>query len=383
VPASDNILQAIFILSVFMIVWPYFGYPVFLMAISYVRGIKVEKDEIYPSISMVITAYNEEKQIKNKIENSLRLEYPKDKFEIIIASDHSTDNTDEIIKNYVSHGVQLLTFPKRRGKHYCQVDAVNVAKGEIIVFSDVACLLPPDSVKNIVSNFADKKIGVVSGMDKIEDADGVVRGEGVYVRYEMLLRELESKVGSLVGASGSYYAIRKSICSISYPHLSSDFYLPILAYKSNFRSILDRSAIGYYKVTDDPSKEFQRKVRTLVHGFDVLIKFRYILNPFRYGLYAIQMLSHKLSRWLVPFVMIIAFLSNLLLVNHNHIFSSLFALQVLFYGIAATAFFYRNLQEQLVFKIIYFFVMTNFSILVAAFKFMAGERYISWESTKR
>lgn len=377
------ILIIIFTISIFLVIWPNFGYLIFLKLLSFFRDIEVSKREYYPSVTMIIVVYNEEKIIREKLENSLSISYPPDKMQIIIASDSSSDNTEEIVRSYESKGVHLLTFPERRGKHYCQADAVNYATGEIIVFSDAATLLDDDAVRNIVSNFADESIGIVSGMDRIAGNSDESHGEGIYVRYEMTLRSLESKVGSLVGASGSFYALRKSLCTIDFPHLSSDFYLPILAYTRNYRSILDKTAIGYYGLGDDPSKEFMRKVRTVVHGIDALIQFKYILNPFKYGFYAFQMMSHKLSRWLVPFALIMAFASNLFLAFENQFFTVLFLCQIALYLFALISHLAAGFQRILPLRMAYYFVMTNLSILVAFIEFFRGQKYVTWQSTKR
>ena len=194
---------------------------------------------------------------------------------------------------------------------------------------------------------------------------------------------MESRVGSLVGASGSYYGFRKILAEEWYPDMSSDFYIPIIACIKGFRTVLDQSAEGHYSVLGDPDMEFKRKVRTIVHGIDVLFHFKKVLNPFKYGLFSIQILSHKLMRWLVPFAMILAFLSNIAIAIYSPFYKTLLYCQVFFYSLAVVSHFIKGFQGNAIFKIPYFFVMANHSILAAWIEYAEGERHITWQSTKR
>jgi cellulose synthase/poly-beta-1,6-N-acetylglucosamine synthase-like glycosyltransferase len=375
--------KIIFWASVLMVLWTYLGYFIFLKVISLIKIHSRHKEELFPTASLVITAYNEEKRIAQKIENALSLRYPADRLQIIAVSDGSTDNTVEIINSYCDRGVQLIANETRLGKHYGQGEGLTMAQGEIVVFTDATTFLEVDALEKIMRNFADPVIGCVSGMDRIRHTNGAISGEGAYVRYEMKLRDLEEKVGSLVGVSGSFYAVRRSLCRVWYPAMSSDFYMPIITRMNGLRSVLEPEAIGYYEVLDDNKAEFRRKVRTVVHGIDVLIAFMKILNPFKYGFFSIQMISHKLVRWLAPFCLILAFLANILLLENGLPYRVLFAGQIVIYGFAFMAYLIRGLQRSVIFKIPYFFVMANLSILVAWYQHFRGERYVAWDSTKR
>jgi cellulose synthase/poly-beta-1,6-N-acetylglucosamine synthase-like glycosyltransferase len=377
------IFKLLFWIALFPVFWTYIGYFIFLKAMSLGFSKKVGKRNDYPPISIIIAAYNEENRIKQKIENTLSVNYPKERREIIVVSDGSTDATPEIAKSYESQGVRVSSYSVRRGKHYCQGEGIQIAQNDIVVLSDATTFLMPDSLEKIISNFADPTIGCVSGHDKIQAVDGSSSGEGAYVKYEMKVRELESRVGSLVGVSGSFFAIRKKLCQPWYPDMSSDFYLPLLCRIKGYRSILDSEAIGYYSVLSNQKAEFRRKVRTVVHGIDALFKIRKVANPFRYGFFSIQVISHKLFRWLVPFCLILIFISNLFVLNQGAFFKTLFLMQSLFYGVALLGLIVKNLKELIIFRIPSFFVMANFSILVAWFKLMTGERYVTWDSTKR
>jgi len=380
---GEQIIQIIFWVSFFLIFWTYFGYLMTLKIVSLFYSRKAKKQEYFPDVSLIITVYNEEKNIRQKIENSLSLNFPKDKLEIIIVSDGSTDKTIDIVKSYQDKGVKLVTIPARHGKHYGQGKGIMMAKNDIVILSDATTFLKDDAVKKIVRNFADPKIGCVSGLDEIQNVDPNIQGEGAYVKYEMKLRSLESTVNSLVGVSGSFFAVRKHLCQNWIDDLSSDFYMPIFAHMNGYRTVLEKEAIGYYEILNEQQKEFSRKVRTVVHGMEVLSQFKGILNPFKYGLYACQMLSHKLSRWLVPLYLIFLFWTNLLLINQNTFFVITLALQIIFYMFAIFAYLIKSLKKILFFRIPLFFIMVNYSIVVAWHNYFIGKDFVSWEPTKR
>jgi glycosyltransferase involved in cell wall biosynthesis len=373
----------LFWLSIFVIFWTYFGYFAMLWIVSNTLPRKRERADFEPEVSLVITAYNEEKRIREKLDNSLSVDYPREKLEIIVVSDASTDDTNQIVRSYADRGVQLMVMSERNGKHFAQGRGIKSAKHEIVVLTDATTFLDDDALRKIVSNFADPSIGTVSGRDKILTDNGEMPGEGAYVQYEMKLRELESQVGSLVGVSGCFFAIRKQLADHWLDHMSSDFYMPIVAYMNGYRSILDDEAFGAYKVLREPQKEFERKVRTVVHGLEVLSHFKSILNPFKYGFYAFEMISHKLFRWLVPFCMVIGFISNALLVGQGDFYDWTFAIQLVFYVLVSVAFLAEKLQDHALFRYPAFLLLVNASILVAWYKYITGEQYVVWDATKR
>jgi len=373
----------IFWLTLSLIIWTYFGYPLVLKLLSYFHPKSRPPEDYYPDTSLIITAYNEEKKITQKLENTLALDYPKEKLEIIVVSDASTDKTEEIVRTFKGRGVSLLTIPERHGKHYGQGRGIKNARAEIAVLSDATTFLEPDSVRKIVRNFADPKIGCVSGHDMIRSDDRELPGEGFYVRYEMMLRSQESGFNSLVGVSGCFFAVRKRLCGDWIDNMSSDFYMPIVAYMNGLRTILDEEAVAYYEVLAEPEKEFIRKVRTIVHGLEVLARFKTILNPFKYGVFAMQMFSHKLSRWLVPLYLILFFWANLLLAGQNNFYLVCMILQILFYALALLGKVFKRLKDSPLFRIPIFFVMVNYSILVAWHYFLIGREFVLWEPTER
>jgi glycosyltransferase involved in cell wall biosynthesis len=376
-------LQALFWFSIFFIFYAYAGYPLLLSILSFFRNRPVRKGDITPTVSFIITAYNEEKRIEGKIENSLKQSYPREKVEIIIASDCSTDRTDEIVKSYQPQGVRLVRAPERRGKEAAQKMAVEASSGEVLVFSDVATILLPDGILNIVRNFSDPTVGCVSSVDRFVDSQGRISGEGMYVQYEMFLRDLETKANTLVGLSGSFFAARRAVCRNWAVDLQSDFNTLLNAIRSGLRGVSDRESIGVYQNILDEKREFDRKVRTVLRGISVFMASRSLLNPFRYGLFSWQLFSHKLCRWLVPFAMISAFLANFFLMLHSTFYLALFVMQISFYAAALGGLKLKLLSKKHLLKVPSFFVLVNLSILNAWYQYIRGERIVLWNPSQR
>jgi cellulose synthase/poly-beta-1,6-N-acetylglucosamine synthase-like glycosyltransferase len=371
-------LELAFWSSLILPFYAYLGYPLLLWLISLFEDKPVKKFDVTPTVSCIITAYNEENGIQEKIENTLRQDYPRENLEIIVASDCSTDKTDEIVKGYQSQGVVLVRALERKGKENAQKHAVEISSGDILTFSDVATILPPNAIANIVKNFNDPTVGCVSSVDQFIDRDGIISGEGAYVRYEMLLRSLETKVNTLVGLSGSFFAARREVCQNWAVGLQSDFITLLNAVKMGLRGVSDPDSIGYYKNIADEKKEFERKVRTVLRGITVLMKSLPMLNPFRYSLFSWQLFSHKICRWLVPFAMLLAFISNLFLIFRSPLYTVFLIVQLAMYMMALAGIWRKDLL-----KIPTFLVVANLSILNAWYRYFKGERVMSWESSER
>jgi glycosyltransferase involved in cell wall biosynthesis len=375
----------IFWFSAFMIFYAYFGYPLALLILSAFRkATPSNTSSAYkPLVSHIIAAYNEKERIREKIINAIEQTYPKDRMEVIIASDCSTDGTDEIAGSFADKGVRLVRATERKGKENAQKHAVSAARGEILVFSDVSTRMKPDGISNIVRNFADSSIGCVSSEDRFIDADGTISGEGAYVKYEMFLRNLESKVNSLVGMSGSFFAARREVCSDWATDLQSDFNTVLNCVKRGLRGVSDPATIGYYHNIIEPRKEFDRKVRTVVRGITVCRRSLSLLNVLKHGLFAWQFISHKICRWIVPCFMTILLMSNTVLAFEGGFYLYAAILQFGFYLVATLGCLAPRYAENKVVKISAFFVMANFSILYAWFLFIRGERIVQWNPSKR
>lgn len=375
------ILKIIFFLSLSIIFYAYFGYPLSLLLIQVFRKKKRIREQLDISVTIIITAYNEEKRIKEKLENTLRLNYPSEKLQILVASDGSTDTTNNIVRSYKTRRVELFEVINRGGKENAQKEAVSIARGEIIIFSDVATILEPQGLLEIISNFADPSIGCVSSEDRLIGQDGKPSGEGFYVQYEMWLRRLESSVNSIVGLSGSFFAARKEVCQDFSGDVQSDFRTLLNSMKLGLCGVSDPKAIGSYLNIADEKQEFERKVRTVIRGLTVFFKHIEFLNMFRYGLFSYQFLCHKLLRWLVPFCLVIALTSNVTLSFNTGFFLFTLIGQFLFYGIGIYGWYKQSLNGIL--KIPMFFIIVNTAIAVAWWRYLAGKRVVLWEPSAR
>ena len=364
--------------SIALVFYAYAGYACALLVLARFRDRAVKRANITPPVSFIITAYNEEKRLREKIDNTLAQVYPASRLEIIVASDGSTDATDAIARGF-GDCVRLVRAPGRRGKEAAQQLAVEAASGEILIFSDVATALAPDGVSSIVSNFADATVGCVSSVDRFVDAGGRPSGEGAYVRYEMLLRALETRANTLVGLSGSFFAARRGVCRNWAADRQSDFSTLLNAVDLGLRGVLDSRTAGYYRNIVDGRRESQRKTRTVVRGIAVLARNARMLNPFRYGLFAWQLASHKLCRWLVPFAMIGAAAGNAELLSRSVFYQLTFGAQAVFYA-AAVAGVWTGAQAL---RIPAFLLSSNTAILIAWLRFASGERITCWHPSER
>jgi cellulose synthase/poly-beta-1,6-N-acetylglucosamine synthase-like glycosyltransferase len=373
-------LVGIFWISVFIVFYAYFGYPI---SLKIFKEKTVKRSKIFPDITLIITAYNEEKRILQKIENTLKQDYPKDKLQIIIASDGSTDRTHDIVKNYEINGVELFILNKRGGKEKAQKEAVKVARGDIIIFSDVATILEPQGLTEIVSNFADSSIGCASSEDRLIGKDGKPCGEGAYVRYEMWLRRIESSVHTVVGLSGSFFAARKEVCDDFSGDMQSDFRTLLSSIKRGYRGVSDQNALGYYHDIEDGGKEFERKVRTVVRGLTVFFSNLEFLNVYKYGVFSYQYFCHKFLRWLVPFLLISTFLSNFIVVFNGLFYMFIFIGQIVFYGIGFWGITRREEFENNFLKIPTYFMTVNYAIAIAWKRFLSGQRIVMWKPSER
>ena len=376
------IIEILLWASIGSIIYSYIGYPVSLYIIGIIWSKKHVKHAVHPYVTIIITAYNEEKRIKDKIENTLNIRYPKDKLQIIVASDGSTDRTNSISESYRDRGIELLAIPIRAGKESAQKEALKKAGGEIIVFTDVATIIDPTGIEKIVSNFADPTIGCVSSEDRLVDRDGIPGGEGSYVRYEMLLRRLESRVNSIVGLSGSFFAARKSVFRDFSGDMQSDFRTLLNSIRMGLRGISDPEVTGSYLDVSKRGSEFDRKVRTVLRGLTVFFRHIEFLNVFKYGLFSYQYFCHKLLRWLVPLFLVTAFIANLLLATTSTFYLFLFILQALFYLIAILGWKVKNTSINMI-RLPYYFLTVNASILIAWLKYFRRQRVVMWTPSER
>jgi len=376
--------EYIFIISVGLVLYAYLFYPISMYVISIFKKERSYQSKYYPNISLIIAAYNEEKRIERKLDNTISIKYPKEKLQIIVSSDGSTDKTNEICREYEEKGVELLAMGQRAGKENAQKQALQLAKGDVIVFTDVATMVDPDGIEQIVSGFADPEIGCVSSEDRVIGKDGKQSGENFYVRYEMWLRRLESRANSPVGLSGSFFAARKSVCHDFAADMDSDFRTLLNSVKMGMRGTTDPKAIGYYFDVADQRQEFERKIRTVLRGLTLFFRNTEFLNLFKYGIFSYQFFCHKLLRWLVPFFLILAFIFNAFLAATSKIYFILFLGQIIFYGLSILPRAYDMYSSSWkILKIPVYFVVVNASIFVAWWRYLRHHRVVMWTPSER
>jgi cellulose synthase/poly-beta-1,6-N-acetylglucosamine synthase-like glycosyltransferase len=362
--------------------YTYAGYPLLVWFVSVVRPRPVRPGDIEPTISFIISAYNEEKDLRRKLENTLALDYPNEKIEIIVASDGSTDQTDEIVKEFAAHNVKLLRIEGRTGKTVAQNRAVETAANEIVLFSDATTIYQTDVLRRIVRNFADKSVGCVAGkLIYVNPGESSV-GDGArsYWNYETFIKRAESLACSLIGVSGCLYAVRRENYVPMYPEACSDFLIATKIREQNLRTVYEPDAIAIEETNDRSDKELKMRVRVIAQTLTDLWRHRRMLNPFRAGFYAVELFSHKVLRYSVPFFLLLLYFSNLVLAFYSPFFNFLLLLQLLFYVPAIFAWLLDRAGVS--FKILslpLYFVLANAAVVVAFYKFLRGERYAAWQ----
>ncbi|MEP7064410.1 MAG: glycosyltransferase [Gemmatimonadota bacterium] len=292
--------------------WAYAGYPAALfLASRFKRASPAPPDpSVWPMISITVPAYNEAARIRSTIESLLEIDYPADRRQIVIVSDASTDDTDRIVVEYASRGVELFRVSQRGGKTAAENAAAASLRGEIIVNTDASIRIQPHSVKALVRALQDPTIGVASGRDISVGAESEGnRGESGYVGYEMWVRDLETRLGGIVGASGCCYAARAQIQhTVLRDDLARDFASALIARRLGMRAVSVNEATAVVPRTPSLRAETRRKARTMAQGLETLLYGASLMNPFRHGGFALALVSHKLARWLVylgvPFAVI-------------------------------------------------------------------------------
>jgi len=378
-------MKYLFYLSAMMCGYSYFLYPLILKLIPSrsFQNPSRNRESTSPHISLIITVHNEEARIREKLENSLALDYPRDRLEIIVASDFSVDATDRIVGRYAEQGVLLVRADQRKGKEYAQLCAIRESSGEILVFSDVATTIPADALRALAAAFVDERVGAVSSEDRFISKDGRVAGEGAYVKYEMWLRRLESGRAGLVGLSGSFFAALREVCSDWDIFSPSDFNTALNCAKQGLVAVSSAEVVGIYQDVKAPGLEYRRKVRTVIRGLTAIVRHPEVLNPFRMGLFAFQVWSHKLMRWAVPWFMMIFAVVTLLLQELGGLYTVALVAQVVFYSIAVLGWLSARARQISVVRIIYFFVQTNLAIAQAVSSFLIGKRMTVWTPSRR
>lgn len=376
----------LFIFALFVLIYIFLGYPAILMVLSGLFGKEVDKKEIYPHVSLIISAYNEEEIIRQKIENSLELSYPKEKLEIIVASE-STDETNEIVGKYENEGVVLCAYEKREGKRVTLYRTVPLAKGEIIVFSDANAMYEEDAIKKVVRNFSDSRIGCVSGRLKYLNTkhSAIGKGETTYWEYDLVLKKMTSRLFSLAGCggvNGSIFAIRKELYNPIDKYRGDDFEISARVQLGGYGVVMEPEAVSYEQSSDNTRQEFSRKVRLATWNFrSSLILLAEALRKGRL-LTAFLLFSHRFLRYTIPIWLTLLFASNIFLLSTSLVY--FFFLQLIFYFLAFVGWITerKGLSVSWLCLIPFYFCMVNLAGALALVKNTSGKTEMFWDKAR-
>lgn len=379
-------IEVIFWISVALCLYPYFGYPLLLRVLAAVRRRPVAKRAITPAVSVIIAAHNEERQLAAKIENTLALHYPPGRMELIVASDGSTDGTEAIAASFEDRGVRLLRLA-RCGKLRALNQAVAGASGEILVLTDANAELEPGALKELVAPFADPQVGGVCGNQKFHARSGTdestAEGENFYWTYDKYLKHLETQVGSTIAADGSIYALRRE-CYVRLEDgaQADDFAISARVITcGGKRLVYEPAAISFEPPPAASGLEFRRKVRVANHALRSILSLEGGLNPLRTGFYAVELWSHKMLRYLLPFFALLALGASAILSAGSAFYLLLLAGQLLFYGLAFSGWFLRrSLWGRLKpLSLPFYFCLANAAALLGMLSLLKGERIVTWQ----
>jgi cellulose synthase/poly-beta-1,6-N-acetylglucosamine synthase-like glycosyltransferase len=365
-----------------VVVWVYAGYPLLLSVLARSHPRPRQRNPTHPAVTVLVAAHNEEDVIDAKVANVLSTRYPRSLVEIVVASDGSTDRTVEAARRA---GAQRVLDLPRVGKITALNAGVEAASGEVLVFTDADSLLCPDTLDELMSNFADPMVGGVSAneVSRIEaDASGVTRGEGMYWRYEQWIKRLEDKVGSAVSASGRLYAVRRSLFRPSTVTAGTDdFVISTQVVKAGRRLAFDEHTIVVVDAPLDATPELRRKVRVMNRGLRAAFSLGPLLLPWRGGFYSVQVLSHKVLRRFLPFFLLTAVAASAWLVTSSPVWWLVLGPQLLFYGLAVAGWAGRGHAwgRARPLWVPYYFCLVNAAAAIAVLSVLGGVRFERWE----
>jgi len=377
--------------------YTYVGYPLLMRVWAQLHGRPHQRKAMSPQVSFMVVAHNEAPRILRRIENLLALDYEADRLEIVIASDGSSDATVALANSFRTAGVRVVDFDAHRGKPAVLNDVIPQLRGEIVVLMDVRQSIAKNAIRTLVENFADAKIGAVSGelvLTGGEGGDAVIGGAnagatnasvdgvGCYWRYEKFIRLNESRVDSTVGVTGALYAIRRELFEpIPTDTILDDVLIPMQIVRKGYRVLFESGALATEAVSESPTAEFRRKVRTIAGNFQLLVQHPWLLNPFANRLW-LQTVSHKLLRLLCPALLVMVLVANLFLLDFLF-YQAAFVLQVLFYSAALTAHLAPQAsRKSALLSVPHAFCLLNWSTVAGFSRFIGGRQQVTWARMK-
>ena len=368
-----------------VVVYVYAGYPLILLMLTRrADPLACKHEKNLTSVTLIVSAFNEEDCIAERLENCLELDYPTDLLEIIVISDASSDATDSIVAEYEHRGVSLLRMEQRGGKTLGLNAGIDKARGDVVVFSDANAMYRPDAIRALVTPFADQGIGAVIGESCYVESDSDAgRSESLYWRYETAIKLLESRRGSVVGGDGAIYAVRRPLYRPMSADSLSDFVNPLQVVQAGYRCVYEPKALSYEATAGAFAKEYRRKVRIVNRAWRALWPLRCMLNPFRYGAFSLKLWSHKVLRWWVPFMLLALLVINVNLVTKGTVYVITLIAQIIAYALAFAGFLYRDVDRLPNFmRIPYYFCLVNIASAVGLLEAMSGKSYTTWTTAR-
>ncbi len=365
-------------------VFTYIGYPTIIFLLSIFFKKNTTNEEYLPLISIIIAAYNEDKVIGAKIRNSMMLDYPREKMEIIIASDGSTDETKSEVSKHLDERIKFYEFT-RAGKLATLNRVIKYAKGDIVIFTDANIMVTQDSLRNLIRHFADASVGVVSGIEKINvKKDNISKHEHLYWSYEILMKESEGRIYSTVGACGPLYAIRRELYPEIPSHLNvcDDMTISLNAVQNNKRIVLERRALALEDVSLTIQEEWRRKKRIANRAWQSLFYHKNLLIPFKSPI-AFQMLFHKVLRWLTLPLMVILLISNIFL--HTGFYLLILIVQLIVYipGVTGLFLLLSGKTTPSIISPISYFILTQCAQIIGLYNAVFNKGKPIWQPIKR
>lgn len=385
-----TIFFVLFFISFLVIFYSYVGYPLLIYLLSKVFSKPENYTEIFPHVTILIPAYNEEKYIAKKLDNTLALDYPRDKMQILVAADGSSDTTPDIVKSYANKGVQLNYIPERNGKMAAIVRAIQFCQGEILVFSDANNMYDFQALRKLLLPFSDSTVGASTGAKHIiEDGRELSSAEGLYWKYESLIKKSESKINSCVSSVGEILAMRRdAFVAPKEKIINDDHYIILDLMRRGYRVIYIPEAHSFEYVSLTAQDEVERRTRMNAGLYQTISMSKQLL-PFQSPLLVWQVISHKYFRAIVPFAFILLFLSNISICvfydSGGALLLQVFLyLQILFYFLAGLGNFiqFSGVLRKM-FYLPVFLVNSNLATLRGFYKFIANQQLHVWNRVGR
>ena len=380
--------EAVLFASASIMVYVYVGYPALLALLAAFFNHQKQTssaDDALPSLSILIAAYNEEASIGKKLRETLALDYPASRREIMVLSDGSTDGTDSVVKSFSDPRVRLLRVEGRRGKTHAQNEGVKACKGDIVVFSDATTVYHPMALRYLANRYADRNVGAVSGRYQYFDRGGnspTGTGTVAFWNYENLIKVLQSRINTISGCCGCIYSVRKSLYTELPDNIISDLVQPLWVIKQGYKVKFEERAMAYEETTQSVREELSMRVRIVSRAIRGVLSVSDLLNPLKHSWVAFQLFSHKLLRWLVPVFLVLLFVSNAVLALQPGVFRLLFCAQGLFYATALlTAFLPVGVAPKILNVPLYFCTL-NTAALISMFEVLRGRNYVVWETVR-